>query len=163
MNTSISDMRSRLWSHLRSLAGANRHTDLSPTDYIQARYVALVERCEFSGAHRHADLSDLDEYGDVRILDDVAAWLTTGDEDAKARGWQRVCDALTKSANVTIDNRLRELRSLRMSGARTSYPPCVPMSQPVPTEHDDEYQAEKLADRESLNALMRDIADEARA
>lgn len=164
MHPSFTDMRSRLWAHLRSLAPANRHTDLSPADYKQALYVALVERNEFSGTHRHADLSDVDEYGDARLLDDVASYLTTGDEEAMRRGWQRLCDALTQAANVTIDNRLREIRRLRMAGARTHYAPCVPFTPlPEPTEHDDDYRAEQLADRAALNGLLRDIAEEQRA
>lgn len=156
MHPTLTDMRSRLWADLRSL-NANRHTDLSPADYRQALYVALVERNEFSGTHRHADLSDIDEYGDARLLDDVASYLTTGDEEAMRRGWQRLCDALTTAANHTINNRLRELRALRMAGARTtSVETCIPYSG---DDHED-IAAEARQERATLNESLRDMVSE---
>ena len=162
------DMRSRLWAHLRSLAPANRHSDLAPSDYQQARYVALAERCDFSGAHRHVSLANLDEYADARLLDDVATFLKTGDEAAKERGWQRLCDALTAQANESIDNRLRELRGLRMAGARTSEPAAVPfaprssLDELIDDGHTADYRTESHDDRRAMVELQREIAEEAR-
>lgn len=160
--TTFTDLRSRLWAHLRSLAPANRHTDLAPADYQQARYVALAERCDFHGGHRHTCLEDAAEYADKRLQDDVASWLMSGDEAAKERGWDRLCAAYTAAANVCIDNRLRELRQLRMAGARTSEPAAVPFT-PRPDWHDpeaDELAGDMRAERAQRNERMAEYVAE---
>lgn len=108
---------SALWQFLSGLPSASRHYALAPNDYARAVELALTERDDMSGANRHVVLADLAESSHAAsLLDDVAAFRRSGYSDRATM--ERICLAVVASfheaANVVIDNRLREIRALRM-------------------------------------------------
>lgn len=163
----MSLIHSALWQHLRALPPANRIHGLAPDDYTRAVELALTERDEFSGAYRHVALSDIAESSHAaNLLDVVAEFRQSGytDREVMQRGWAMVVAAYHEAANVVIDNRLRELRALRMAGARTvERETCVPYTPREDDHHAAEIAMDMREERNAQNEHLRDALVERRA